>query len=588
MYTYSLLPLLPVSDCVEKYRQRIKTAMLQKYGITRSAKMPGVDAFVNLVIRQSKPCRIKGKMDKVKKEPITLQDTEEHSDATMGLSDIFSNVHSVSTKVILLLGKPGMGKTRLMHQICRQWAEGALQQFQLIFLFEFREINLLRRPLTLRELLFDFFLHPEDCPDAVFEHLLEDSRRILVIFDGLDEFAGNIYHFISTDTSHACHHSPLTIFELFASICRGELLPGCTMLVTTRPKILPDLLLNTVTLLVEIWGFDYERVEEYVRSFFHQHSLQERAVACLKRDNKLLSICYVPALCNTVCICLKYFLLQGMENVIVPQTVTQLYIEMLLIFLSRQQGLSVRCERAELTQHRATVASLGELAFKGLEEKKVLFYAGEVPQHIKAFACLYDLLLDFEVKTSEGQAGYAFPHFSLQEFFAALFLLTSSTIDGNSLKQKFFLRSKWTLKKEGRTAFTENCHVFLSGLASQGCRQFLSSFAGQNETWIQERQAIILRVLKKLATSNLTGPKIVELCHCVHETQDVELARHVGSQLSYKYQFRNFRLTPLDMMTLSFVINSSCNLVCLDFIGCPIELDCLDVIASCENIKNLR
>ncbi|XP_062997416.1 protein NLRC5-like isoform X2 [Elgaria multicarinata webbii] len=528
-------------------------------------------------------------MDKAKEDPTVLHDGEEHGSATIRLSDLFISVHSGATKVILLLGKPGIGKTRLVHKICQQWAEGALPQFQFIFLFEFRQLNLIKRKLTLRELLFDFFLQPENCPDAVFEHLLENAQHTLVIFDGLDEFVENIQLLTSCQTPFANLGNPISVSELFASLCHGKLLPSCTVLVTTRPKVFPEAFFKPITLLAEIWGFDHEKVEEYASYFFHQRSQKEQVLACLKSNSKLLSMCYIPALCNIVCICLEYLLLQNSGGVQLPQTITQIYLKMLHIFICKHQKLSAFREEVDLSQHQATLEGLCELAFKGLEEKKMLFYAGEVPGHVKDFACLHGLLLDFEVKASNGQmqAGYTFAHFSLQEFFAALFLLTSPSLDSNSLKQRFYLRSKWTLKKEAKMPFTENCHVFLSGLSSQECRPFLSSLARQNETWIQERQAVFVQLLKKLATPQLTGPKVAELCHCVYETQDVDLAQHVAKRLNFRYQFRNFRLMPLDMTTLAFVINSSPDLVSLKFDGCPMELGYLDVFGSCENIKSL-
>ncbi|XP_061450011.1 protein NLRC5 isoform X2 [Rhineura floridana] len=585
-------------DSAERYRQLITTSMVHRYGSNRSAEATEVkaqpsafsQAFVNLVIHQSKAGRMRGRGEKGREGPIALLDPDEHSSATTRLSELFESVHAGTPKAILLLGKPGMGKTRLMHRICQQWAEGGLPQFQLIFFFEFRQLNLINRKLTLQELLFDFFLKPEDCPDAVFEHILEDAWHTLVIFDGLDEFVENVSLPGSPHTSFPDPLNPLSISELFASLCHGKLLSGCTMLVTTRPKILPESLLKTDTLLAEIWGFDREKVEEYAGYFFHQDSLKEQAMAHLKSNGKLLSMCYIPALCNIVCICLEYLLHHNVGSVQLPQTMTQLYIKMLLTFIGKDQKLSALSEEVNLSQHQATLVGLCELAFKGLEGKKMLFYANEVAEDVKDFACLCGLLLAFEVKTSNRhtQAGYTFVHFSLQEFFAALFLLTSKTIDSNFLKQKFFLRSKWTLKKEAGMPFTENCHVFLSGLSSQGCRRFLSSLARQNEAWIQERQAVVVQMLKRLASAHLTGPKIAELCHCVHETQDVELARHVGKQLNFKYQFRNFRLMPLDMMVMAFVINcNSPNLVSLDFVGCPMELDYLDILGSCENIKSL-
>uniref|UniRef100_A0A8D2IZK4 NACHT domain-containing protein n=1 Tax=Varanus komodoensis TaxID=61221 RepID=A0A8D2IZK4_VARKO len=599
-WAHGLVPSLPplfLADSAERYRQLVIASVRQRFGVDRlvdAAEVRGgpsafSQAFVNLVIYQSKAFKIKGKMDKAKEDPRALHDPEEHGSTTMRSSDLFESVHTGTTRLIFLLGKPGMGKTRLVHKICQEWAEGVLPQFQFVFFFEFRQLNLIKRKLTLCELLFDFFLQPDNHPDAVFEHLLENAQNMLLIFDGLDEFVENIQHPTLGRAPIPDLPEPASISELFAGLCQGKVLPGCTVLVTTRPKILPEAFFKPDTLQAEIWGFDREKVKEYASNFFHQHSQKEQALACLTSNARLLSMCHVPALCNIICICLEYLLLQNAGSVQLPQTVTQFYLKMLHTFLCKHQGLGASGE-VDVSQHHATLAGLCELGFKGLEEKKMLFYAAEVPGHVKDFACRNGLLLAFEVKTSNGQArtGYTFAHFSLQEFFAALFLLTSPTVDNRSLKQRFFLRSKWTLKKGAKTPFTENCHIFLSGLASQGCLRFLSALARQGEAWIQARQALFVQMLKRLARAQLTGPKIAELCHCVYETQSLDVAQHVAKQLNFKYHFRNFRLMPLDMMTLAFVINSNPDLVSLHFAGCPMELDYLEVLGSCENIKSLR
>ncbi|XP_050778718.1 protein NLRC5 isoform X7 [Gopherus flavomarginatus] len=585
-------------DSAERYRHLIIASVSQRYGNERAAgaavlgqaQPPAFSqAFINLVIRQSKASRLKERADKPREDSAGMQEAEECVDTAVKVSDLFESVvSSGSTRVILLFGKPGMGKTMLMHRLCQKWAEGALPQFLFTFLFEFRQLNLISRKLTLKELLFDLVLQPEDSPDAVFQHLLENAQRMLFIFDGLDEFVGNIDHPASSCVSPAFHR-PMSISELFANFCFGRLLPGCTVLVTSRPKKLPDFLLSRADLLAEIWGFDHEKVEEYASHYFHQHSFKEQAIAHLKNNSKLLSMCLIPALCCIVCVCLEYLLRKRLSKVELPQTMTQFYIKMLLIFISKQQTEGTVSEDTQLNHHRTAILGLCDLALKGLEEKKIVFYVDDIPEHVKEFASLHGLLTVFEVKRSDSlpEAGHAFVHLSLQEFFAALNLMINNAVDGNYLKKKFSLKSKWTLKNEARTEFMENFHIFLSGLSSKACRTFLTQLAERNQVWVRDKQAAILQSLKKLAATNLTGPKIIELCHCTYETQDFELAQHVGSQLNFKYEFRNFRLTPLDVSALVFIINCGRDLTHLDFAGCPMELDCLEVLASCKNIEHL-
>ncbi|XP_010182174.1 PREDICTED: protein NLRC5 [Mesitornis unicolor] len=587
-------------DSAEKYRHLLINSVHQRYGSRRAAGAAAQkqtqplafnQAFVNLVIRQSKASRLKERTDKPREDVAGAPEPEECADTAVKVSDLFRNVVSSGmTKVIFLFGKPGTGKTMLMRRICQKWAEGVLPQFLFTFLFEFRQLNLLKRKLTLEELLFDLFLQPEDSPDAVFQYLLENAWHTLIIFDGLDEFAANM------DVSSSSKGGPtltshMSISQLFVDLCHGKLLPGCTVLVTSRPKRLPDFLFNTVDLLAEIMGFDHEKVEEYVSHYFHQHSFKEQAIAHLKNNTKLLSMCLIPALCYVVCICLEYLLLKHQTNVELPQTMTQFYIKMLLIFINKQQAehLTAGGEVTQLNCNRKAILGLCDLALKGLEDKKLVFYVGDIPEHVKEFASLHGLLTVFEVKTNGARTepGYAFVHLSLQEFFAALCLMISERVDKNYLRKMFSLKSRWTSKNEAKTEFMESFHIFLSGLSSKECRTFLMLLAGQDEAWVQDKQDAILQSLKKLSATHLTGPKVIELCHCTFETQDLKVAQHIGSLLNFKYEFKNFRLTPLDMSALVFVINSGQDLTHLGFAGCLMDIDCLEVLSGCKNVECL-
>lgn len=176
---FTLVPLLlsSLTDSSAKYRHLLVDSIRQRYGSRREAgaeaqeqtQPPFNQAFVNVVIHQRKVPRLKERTEKPRGDVAGAPEPEECADTAMKVSDLFcSEAPSDTTKVIFLFGRPGTGKTRLMHRICQKWAEGVLPQFLFTFLFEFRQLNLLKRKLTLKELLFDMFLQPEDSPDAVF------------------------------------------------------------------------------------------------------------------------------------------------------------------------------------------------------------------------------------------------------------------------------------------------------------------------------------------------------------------------------------------------------------------------------------
>lgn len=85
----------------------------------------------------------------------------------------------------------------------------------------------------------------------------------------------------------------------------------------------------------------------------------------------------------------------------------------------------------------------------------------------------------------------------------------------------------------------------------------------------------------------LPTPQILELCHCVQESQDLQLARQVVTT-RHILELRNIRLLLEDIDALAFVVNSvGDNGIGLDFGACSMELECLDDLPRCEYIETL-
>lgn len=79
---------------------------------------------------------------------------------------------------------------------------------------------------------------------------------------------------------------------------------------------------------------------------------------------------------------------------------------------------------------------------------------------------------------------------------------------------RFSLKTRWTTKSDQKTVFTDTLHLYLCGLASSHCTQALVQLARAScgtgaHTWVQKRQALVLKLLRKKCSSNtLTGPKV--------------------------------------------------------------------------------
>ncbi|XP_021087826.1 protein NLRC5 isoform X2 [Mesocricetus auratus] len=554
-------------ELAKKYLKLLKTSARQYHG----GECPGAghtqaspQAYIPPILQWS---RATAPLDA--QEGATIGDPDATDDIDVSIQDLFNVKAPKGLRVTVLLGKAGMGKTTLAHRLCWRWADGQLDHFQALFLFEFRRLNMVTHMLTLPQLLFDLYLSPESDPDAVFQYLEENAHQVLLIFDGLDE---------ALRASSEGADNAGSALNLFSDLCRGTLLPGCWVMATSRPGKLPACV-PTEAAMVYMWGFDGLRVEKYISHFFSDLLSQELALAEMRTNDRLRGMCGVPALCHVACFCLGHLLPRsppGQSTALLP-TVTQLYLQMVETF--SHNG----------TLPATSLLGLGKVAFVGLNTGKVIFSVEDIPPPLMAFGAVHSLLTSFCIRTSPEQQeiGYAFTHLSLQEFFAALHLMASDTIDKDTLTYYVTLNSHWVLRTKSRLGLSDHLPTFLAGLASHTCHAFLCRLAQRDEAWVGSRQAAVVQVLRKLANRRLTGPKMIELYHCVAETQEPELARCTAQSLPFRLSFHNFPLTHEDLAVLANVLEHRAAPIHLDFDGCPLEPRCPEALIGCGQVENL-
>ncbi|KAM8893014.1 protein NLRC5 isoform 3-T3 [Spinachia spinachia] len=579
-------------------------------------------------------------------------------------------------KVTVLVGPAGSGKTLLMSCLGQQWAHGLgpVPSSCLFVLLEFRQLNILSRPLSLSELLLRHYVpvkHSDHEKEAIVDYLLSNPEQSCWVLDGYDEFHNKITK-QDLQIELLDPEKPLPVADLISGLLNRLLLPGCTLIVTCRVRDVLDLegMSDKVGLLL---GWDCQEIKEYVDNYFFKkgHSanraLGVKAAELLVSSGHLLAMSSLPALCNMTCICLEYLLLESrnpggtsipkersetrlkvgesekkepqirkledteeggyvqredqgrsyegmmMDGTIkrpppphtqaqIPSTLTQVYLSVLGAFLSRDldtRGNNDKLNTMKLTdilsQHRSELGELSKLAWNGVEESKILFMNEDITQNVIEFSIRKGLFSQVELRCEDGMLvnSYCFTHLTLQEFLAALRIMTSDDVSDMHLKKRFSLRTRWMTRSDRRTVFTDSLHLFLCGLASPYCTPALVHLARTSggtggPIWVEKRQSLVLNLLTKLCQSNnLTGPKILELCHCVQESQDHQLAKQVVG-VRPTLELRNIRLLPNDIDALAFVVNSvDNNGVGLDFRACSMDSECLDVLPRCQYIHYL-
>lgn len=497
-------------------------------------------------------------------------------------------------RVVVLLGQAGSGKTLLVHCLGHSWAENTFPSIHLLFLLEFRQLNLISRDLSLKELLFLFYppcVYVEEQCEAVFAFILSHPEKVCFIFDGYDEFRVKL-----TDPkeleSTVDLTKPLPMADLLSGLCSHKILSDCTVLVTCRPRDVTDMFESPGFITCELQGFDRLGVKEYAEQYFNKKGdeLKIKAVNLLMDNRHLLSMSHVPGLCHICCICVDHLFSSGevMDHQL-PTSLTQIYIQILLAFLGRFNGVGVS-KTPLLLRYRTQIVEMNQLALRGLEGSTIVFMETEVSKELQDFGVRSGILSRVKLTHEDGSSGYGFTfmHLTMQEFLAALHLMTSQNITDGQLKKKLNLKTRWTTKTDPKSVFTDSIHLYVCGLAAEACTSSLVQLKGaESETaWVKKRQAAVRNVLLGLAGSpSQTGPKIVELCRCAHETQDAKLAKAIGSRP--QIELRNIRLNAVDMDSLAFVTAAADQTVCLDFGGCSIDLDCLEILPSFKNVDHL-
>lgn len=569
---------------MQSYINAVKLLLQQKFErVTKDiAKNVSLDkAFLSL--RQRNSVRVKDKSTQAQEK----EEPSEHKESVECLL-------KTTGRMVVLLGQAGSGKTLLMHCLANHWAQDSYPSIKLLFLLEFRQLNLVSQPLSLKELLFRFFLLPEggeEQSETVFSYILSNPEKICFIFDGYDEFGAK---FTDPDKlpSPLNPYQRLPMADLLSGLCGYKILPRCTVLVTCRPRDVIDLFGSSGHFVADLLGFSLQRVKEYTEEYFHEKrsELKEKAVSLLIDNRHLLSMSYVPALCHVCCICLDHFLSkdasQSPEEL--PTSLTQIYLRILTAFLScgHDRGSS-ESTMPLLQRYKVQIAELSKLAMNGLEKSHIVFPAQDVSKELMNFGANVGILSRVDLTCADGSRslGCAFRHLTMQEFLSALHLMISPGVSESQIKMKLNLKSRWTTKTDPKTVFTDSLHLFMCGLAADACTSSLALLAGSKNV-VQNRQATVMKVLRSfVGAANQTGPKIVELCRCAHETQDMSLAKLVGSRT--RFELRNIRLNPVDMDALAFVTSAADQMVCLDFGGCSLELECLSIIPNCRNLEHL-
>ncbi|XP_059818582.1 NACHT, LRR and PYD domains-containing protein 12-like isoform X2 [Hypanus sabinus] len=467
-------------------------------------------------------------------------------------------------------GVAGIGKTTMVQKIVYDWATGKIyQQFQFVFSFKFRVLNTINCRINLKELI----LHQYPYFGNILREVWKNPQGLLFIFDGLDEFNEKIDfadsrgdtepQFTCTDPEYKCKVS-----EIVYSLIQGKLLPGCSVLVTTRPTALDLLEKAKISVWAEILGFVGEERKEYFVRHFEDQTVAEAVFKHVKENEILYTMSYNPSYCWILALALGPFFTQRFrEPQRIPKTITQLYSYYIYNILKNHGR--------EIENPRDVFYRVGQMAFSGLSEKKIVFTDGDLIKYdLQPSQFLSGFLMELlEREDSAWSVLYTFPHLTIQEFVAAV----AQYLNPHPGDILIFLTEAYSISDGQFEVFLR----FLAGLSNpmtaRSLEEFLGPFPHQTTCrvidWVKEE------VKRRIGNTGTEARKrsLLNTLHYLFESQNRGLAQATLGSVE-TLSFSGMTLNPIDCAVLSHAIGFCDTIKVLDLDSCHIQ---------CEGIQPL-
>ena len=509
------------------------------------------------------------------------------------------DIVDVENKKVLIVGRPGIGKTLFCEKFLRDWASNRCLlntelYFDFAFLLKFRRFNS-EEKLSLRELLErSEFTSPECLNDEILSYMLENPEKLLILFDGLDEFS-DISSFSAKQRDCSSSERPMPLPALFYNIVKGHLLDGATVLTTTRPTAVSNLTHFPFRRTFEILGFASEQVKEYVENFTKNAAKNDTGNKIwqhISTNMNIFTLCYIPVNLFIVCSCLLEVL--NFENlstgVGLPTKLTQIYqmATKLFFFRHNEQYRDKRLRREDIESKHwpPEFKPLARIAFDGIRERKLIFTSNEVSKDIVQ-SDLFHRLPDRQTATFKHEAQFCFIHLTVQEFLAAKHIVdTMKEAELRRFVAEHINEGEWQMMMQ-----------FLAGLLGDGDKPSIDIFtellpettSEKDESELMEEYEQHDSVEPRTVTCWPTESEqhlAVTLMKCIYENN--ESGSVVQSKLEEigfnAVDFSRCRLAPADCTAVVHVLKSCQQISLISLLGNNIgSLGCVEIVKLFDN-----
>ncbi|XP_072175694.1 uncharacterized protein [Diadema setosum] len=274
------------------------------------------------------------------------------------------------SKRLLVQGEGGAGKTTLCAKIAWDWCQGRiLQDLDMVLVIPLRDVTDFKSiGGIVKKYLSD---SNAAMTNQIDNYISKNLNKILLIFDGFDEFKGK---FSEKNSSEVIR------------ILGCEQYKSCKVIVTTRPwrtnEFRMEKSLDETYTFITVEGFDKENLSTYIRRYFRireKDALAENLLSFMEENDVIRSnMAPFPIYCAMLCLMWNDFSEDRRKEMQKLKTFSKIFGEM-ISFLKEHYASKI-CEKlhihnavAHLKEADRAIQDISEIALNGLFDSNLSF-----------------------------------------------------------------------------------------------------------------------------------------------------------------------------------------------------------------------